>query len=99
MGKQHAYPPEYRAQMVELVKAGRTPEKLSREFEPTAQSIRNWVKQADLDEGRQKDGLTSTERDLLGGNARLPSQHRFLCARETTSVPVPCRRLMVWASY
>ena len=27
--KQHAYPPEYRAQMVELIRAGKTPEKLS----------------------------------------------------------------------
>ena len=33
---------------LELVRAGRTPEELSREFEPTAQSIRNWVGQADL---------------------------------------------------
>jgi transposase len=39
--------PEFRRQMVELVRAGRDPEDLSREFEPTAQSIRNWVAQAD----------------------------------------------------
>jgi transposase len=38
-----AYPPEFRPQMVELVGAGRTPEELASEFEPTAQSIRNWV--------------------------------------------------------
>lgn len=37
------YPAEFRAQPVELVKAGRTPEELAREFEPTAQSIINWV--------------------------------------------------------
>ena len=43
------YPPEFRRQMVELVRAGRTPEELAREFEPTAQSIRNWVA-ADVDE-------------------------------------------------
>ena len=30
------YPPEFRRQMVELVRAGRTPEELSQEFEPTA---------------------------------------------------------------
>jgi transposase len=41
-----AYPPEFRRQMVELVGAGRTPEELAREFEPTAQSIRNWVAQS-----------------------------------------------------
>lgn len=43
------YPLEFRRRIVELVRAGRTPEELSREFEPTAQSIRNWVEQADLD--------------------------------------------------
>ncbi len=29
--------------MIELVRVGRTPEELSREFEPSAQAIRNWV--------------------------------------------------------
>jgi transposase-like protein len=41
------YPAEFRAHMVELVKAGRTPEELAREFEPTEQTINNWVAQAD----------------------------------------------------
>ena len=45
--------------MVELVRSGRTPESLGREFEPSAESIRNWVRQADLDEGRRDDGLGS----------------------------------------
>lgn len=45
------YPLEIRQQMVELVRAGRTPWELSREFEPTAQTITNWVKQTDLDAG------------------------------------------------
>lgn len=40
-GNHRVYPPEYRRQMVELVRAGRNPEELSREFEPTAQAIRN----------------------------------------------------------
>ena len=39
------YPPAFRRQMVELVRTGRTPEELAREFEPTAQAIRNWVAQ------------------------------------------------------
>ena len=48
MGKTRpAYPPEFRRQMVELVRAGRSPE-LAREFEPTAQSIRNWLAQCEL---------------------------------------------------
>ena len=37
------YTPEFRRQMVELVDAGRSPDDLAREFEPTGQSIRNWV--------------------------------------------------------
>lgn len=45
------YPLEYRRKMVELVRAGRTPEELSREFEPSAGAIRNWVEQMDQDEG------------------------------------------------
>jgi len=59
------YPPEFRCQLVELARAGRTLEELSREFGPTAQSIRNWVAQADRDEGRRADGLTTAEREEL----------------------------------
>jgi transposase len=69
------YPPEFREQMVELVRAGRTPEELSREFEPTAQSISNWVAQADRDEGKRKDGVTSAEREEL---RRLRKENRQL---------------------
>ncbi len=56
------YSPEFRRQMVDLVRAGRSPENVSREFEPTAQSISTWVSQADKQEGRREekvDGLTT----------------------------------------
>ena len=39
--KRTPYPPEFRRQMIELVRAGRTPEELAKEFEPSAQAIRN----------------------------------------------------------
>ena len=55
------YPAEFRQQLVDLVRAGRTPEELSREYEPTAQSIWNWVRQAGLDGGVRHDGLTTDE--------------------------------------
>ena len=45
------YAPEFRRQMIELVRAGRDPTDLAREFEPSAQAIRNWVAQADRQEG------------------------------------------------
>ena len=57
------YPDEFRARLIELVRAGESPEALSKKFEPTAQTIRNWVSQADLDNGKRTDGLTSAERE------------------------------------
>jgi transposase len=69
------YPLEFRRQMVELVRTGRTPEELAKELEPTAQSIRNWVVQADRDEGRRDDGLTSAGKEEL---ARLRREVRQL---------------------
>ncbi len=59
------YPPEYRQQLVDLVRGGRKPEDLSREFEPSAQSIWNWVRQAERDDGTRTDGLTTEEKEEL----------------------------------
>ena len=63
--KQRRYPPEFRREIVGLVRSGRSPEALAREFEPSASAIRKWVKQADLDEGHRSDGLTTFERQEL----------------------------------
>jgi transposase len=83
--------------MVELVRSGRSVEELAREFEPSSQAIRNWVAQADRDDGRRHDGLTTTEREEL---ARLRRETRQLklerdilskaaawFARETNVIP------------
>jgi transposase len=59
------YPAEFRRRMVELVRAGRTPEALAREFEPSAGAIRKCVEQMDQDEGLRSDGLTTLERKEL----------------------------------
>ena len=59
------YPPELRRQLVAMVRAGRSPQDLAREYEPSAQSIANWVLQADRDEGLRSDGLTTDERAEL----------------------------------
>jgi transposase len=91
------YPPEFREQMVELVRAGRTPEELAEEFEPSAQTIRNWVAQADLDQGVRTDGLKSEEREelrrLRRENKQLRLEREILkkaaawFARESGSIP------------
>lgn len=62
------YPAAFREQMIELVKAGRSPEELAREFGCTAQSIHNWLGRASLgsDGKPSKDpGLSSNEREEL----------------------------------
>ena len=92
-----AYAPEYRRQMVELVRTGRTPGELAREFECSASAIRNWVRQADRDEGRGEDGLTSLEleelRQLRRENRQLREEREILkkaaawFARETGTIP------------
>jgi len=69
------YPPELRRRLVELVRSGRSPEELAKKFEPTAQTIRNWVRQADLDEGRREDGLKSEEREEI---RRLRRENKIL---------------------
>ncbi len=91
------YPLEYRQRIVELVRTGRSPESVAREFEPTAQCIRNWIRQADRDEGRRSDGLTTQERTelqrLRRENATLREEREILkkaaawFARETGSIP------------
>jgi len=60
--------PEFRRQMVELGRAGRDPDDVAGEFEPTAQSIRHWITRADKKDGRQADALpalNAAERDEL----------------------------------
>tara|TARA_Y100001933_G_scaffold149821_1_gene148273 strand:- start:5465 stop:5779 length:315 start_codon:yes stop_codon:yes gene_type:complete len=76
MPRSHApYPEEFHQQPIDLVRAGRAPEELAHEFEPSAESIRNWVKQANRDGGRRHDGLTSAEREEL---TRLRREFRQL---------------------
>jgi transposase len=98
MPKSHRpYPPEFRQRIIELVRKGRTPEELAQQFEPSAQAIRNWVRQAERDGGQRQDGLTTEEREEL---RRLRRENRMLreereilkkaaawFARETTSSP------------
>ncbi len=79
MPKSHApYAPEFRQQMIELVRAGKNPAQLAREFGCCSQTIRNWAAQAAIDEGKPlpgKDGLSTAEREEL---ARLRRENRQL---------------------
>jgi len=91
------YPPEIKQKILDLVKAGRSPESLGKEFEPTSQTIRNWLAQADRDSGKRTDGLTTEERiefnRLKRENKELRLEREILkkaavwFARETGAVP------------
>jgi transposase len=95
--KRAPYSHEFRCQIVELVLSGRTPEELAREFEPSAQSIRNWVAAATLAEGRHRKVLRDPEmvelKRLRRENQRLRQEREILAkaaawfARETDAMP------------
>ncbi len=69
------YALEYRRRIIELARAGRSINELAREFEPSANAIRKWVKQAALDEGLRSDGLTTAAREELN---QLRRENRVL---------------------
>ena len=64
------YPAEFRQPILELVRAGRTPKALEKQFEPRAQTIRNWIQQAARDNGKRPAGLTRAERQELSRRRR-----------------------------
>src|ERR1044071_9465696 len=82
MAKTHPpYAPEFRRQMVELVRAGRDPADLAGKFDPSSQAIRNWVAEADRQDGRREAkpaadaGLSAAEREEL---TRLRRENKSL---------------------
>ena len=92
-----AYAPEFRQKMVELVHAGRSPEELEKEFEPTAQTIRNWLARSEAPRGKRPQLLTSAEREELSQlrkeNRKLKLEREILAkatawfAREAGTTP------------
>ena len=70
---------------------------VAKEFEPSYWTIRQWVKQADRDEGRSAEGLSTAEREelrrLRKERRQLKQEREILAkaaawfARETDSVP------------
>lgn len=95
--ERQTYTAEFRRRMVELVRAGRSPESLAKEFEPSANTIRKWATQADVDEGLRADGLSTAERkelrELRRENKQLKLEREILgkaaawFARESITLP------------
>jgi len=83
--------------VVATVRGGRSPDELAREFEPSAQTIRNWAEQDAADHGERPGQLTSAEREELTKLRREDRQLRLepeiraraaaWFARETHTLP------------
>ena len=86
------YAAEFRQQMVDLVRSGRAPEDLPREFEPSSPAIRTWVAQAGPRCGgaqrRAAHGGARRARDIGKGNGLVraggPTRetYRFMSANQ-----------------
>jgi transposase len=99
MARKHprSYPLEFRLNVIDLARSGRHVDDLASEFSLSPQTIRNWLKQADLDAGRRNDGPTSAERDEIGKLRKrvrqleverdILSKAAAWFARETDSIP------------
>ena len=99
MPKTHPpYPAEFRQRIVELHHAGRSVQELAAEFEPSEQTIRNWIVQAHLDdmspsERAHTDGLSTGEREelrqLRKENRRLQQERDILAKAAAWFVAEP----------
>jgi transposase len=70
------YPPEFRAEAIRLAQSsGRSHRQIADDLGITSETLRLWLKQADLDEGKRHDGLTSDEQEEL---RRLRREVRIL---------------------
>ena len=76
--------------MVQLVRAGRSPEELAKEFEPSGQTIRNWVTQAlnmALWQRRPEAVIHHSDQGTQGGFNWPSQQYRFELTLEADPAP------------
>jgi transposase len=77
-----AYPPEFRREAIELLRAGRSPRELSESLGVSEQTLRNWRRQDQIDRRERDDGITSDERAelvrLRRENTRLRQERDLL---------------------
>jgi transposase len=70
------YAPEFRAEAIRLARSGGASQRqIADDLGITSETLRLWLKQADLDEGNRQDGLTTEEQEEL---RRLRREVRIL---------------------
>jgi transposase len=77
-----SYPPEFRREAVQMLRAGRTPVELSKSLGVSEQTLRNWRRQDQADRRERTDVPASAEleelRQLRKENARLKQERDLL---------------------
>jgi transposase len=77
-----AYPEEFRKEAVQMVRAGRSAGDVAEALGCSPQSVTNWVKRYERDQGIRSDGLTTDEREelrrLRRENVRLKQERDLL---------------------
>lgn len=69
------YPPEFRAEAVKLARSSEKPlSELARDFGVSTETLRNWLRQQQIDTGKRK-GVTTDEREEL---RRLRKENKVL---------------------
>lgn len=69
------YPPEFKVEAVKLARSSQKPlSELARDLGVSAETLRNWTKQQQIDAG-QRDGITTDEREEL---RRLRRENKIL---------------------
>ena len=73
--RRRSFSPEFKAEVVELCRRGdRSIGQVAKDFDLTETNVRNWVKQAEIDQG-ERPGLTTEEKEEL---TRLRRENRSL---------------------
>ena len=91
-----AYPPEFRHQMVELIRSGRSIRETARDFECSEQTIRNWLRQAELDQGLRDDVSETAGTEAASIMADCPPFQLETNPRGDVGVPIAGEYVHTW---
>ena len=72
------YTEEYKKHLLDLVREGRSPEQLAQEYEPSARTIRNWMREDEVKRRSKETDKDHELRRLKAENTRLREERDIL---------------------